>query len=150
MGMNEHNPVNILMVDDNLADIELMRDALGEEVELSSFAAARNGDEALRYLRQEGAYHDAKRPDLILLDINMPGKTGFDVLREIRQDHSLACIPVIILSGSSDDHDVDLSYRLTANAYLTKPVGLEALTRMIHALERFWLESARLPTAKCL
>ncbi len=141
--------MEILMIDDNPADIELVRETFAEEAMPGVLNSARDGEEALRYLRRLGPYRNAARPDLILLDLNIPGRNGFDILKEIRIDRELSCIPVVILTSSAAQSDVDRSYQLQANAYVVKPVGLDQFSRLAHSLETFWLKVARLPSRGC-
>ncbi len=96
-----------------------------------------------------GAFTNTARPDLILLDLNMPGMNGFDVLREIRKDIDLCCIPVVILTSSTAQQDVDRGYQFSANAYLSKPVGLDQFSELVRKVEAFWIEAARLPSVQC-
>jgi CheY-like chemotaxis protein len=137
-------PLEILMVDDNPADFELVRDTFEEQALPGLLSSVRDGDEALRYLR--GA---APRPDLILLDLNIPGKDGFEILNEIRVDQELSCIPIVILTSSSSEQDIDRSYQLGANAYVVKPVGLDQFSGLVRSIESFWLGTARLPSKTC-
>jgi CheY-like chemotaxis protein len=132
------------MVDDNPADFELVRDTFEEQALPGLLSSVRDGDEALRYLR--GA---APRPDLILLDLNIPGKDGFEILNEIRVDQELSCIPIVILTSSSSEQDIDRSYQLGANAYVVKPVGLDQFSGLVRSIESFWLGTARLPSKTC-
>jgi CheY-like chemotaxis protein len=149
MKTSDRKPIEILMIDDNPADVELVRETFQEKMSDSVLNVARDGGEALLYLRRAGRYRGAARPDLILLDLNMPGMNGFDVLHEIRRDNELCCIPVVILTSSTAQVDIDRGYQSKANAYLSKPAGLDQFSDLVRTLEAFWLEVARLPSRHC-
>ena len=142
-------PLEILMVDDNPADFELVRDTFEEQALPGQLCSVRDGDEALRYLKRAHPYNAAPRPDLILLDLNIPGKDGFEILNEIRVDQELSCIPIVILTSSSSEQDIARSYQLGANAYVVKPVGLDQFSGLVRSIESFWLGTARLPAKTC-
>jgi CheY-like chemotaxis protein len=142
-------PLEILMVDDNPADFELVRDTFEEQSLPGLLSSVRDGDEALRYLRRAHPYGAAPRPDLILLDLNIPGKDGFEILSQIRVDQELSCIPIVILTSSASEEDIDRSYQLGANAYVVKPVGLDQFSMLVRSVEAFWLGTARLPSKTC-
>ena len=132
-------PINILLVEDNPADVRLTREALKEaRVRLQ---VARDGVEAMDLLRSADAAH---RPDLILLDLNLPRKDGREVLQEIKQTDALRHIPVVILTTSQAEQDVLQSYRLGASAFITKPVEIDRFFQVVHSLEQFWLDVVRL------
>ncbi|MBM4439805.1 MAG: response regulator [Candidatus Rokubacteria bacterium] len=135
----------ILVVDDNADDRRFASEALAAGALRSEVSTAEDGDEALALLRREGRYATAPRPDLILLDLHMPGKSGFDVLAEIRRDPGLRAIPVIVLSGSTDAGDVRSSYDGCASSYIAKPADLDAYDAVVAAIEQFWLTTASLP-----
>jgi two-component system, chemotaxis family, response regulator Rcp1 len=139
-------PARVLLVEDNEADVRLTREALresGDEVRLSSVG---DGEQALAYLRREGGYTEAARPDLVLLDLNLPRKNGIEVLDEMRADGSLACIPVIVLTSSAAQQDVEACYSRGANAFVVKPIELDAFMDLIGAIRGFWLGVAQLPS----
>lgn len=138
-------PIKILLVEDNLGDVRLTRESLSESRVANELSVVRDGVEALRYLRREGEYAGATRPDLILLDLNLPRKSGQEVLAEIKGDPTLSAIPVVVLTSSSAEEDIARSYRLLANAYVTKPVDLEQFIRAVQAIEEFWLTIVKLP-----
>lgn len=140
--MTPINEINILLVEDNLGDIELTRQALLEVKMHNKLDVARDGVEAMEFLRREGA---AYRPDLILLDINMPRKNGLELLAEIKGDPQLRRIPVVILTTSDSDRDVVKAYDLNANSYITKPVDLDQFMKVIHSIDDFWLSIVKLP-----
>lgn len=138
-------PVQILLVEDNAADVELTIEGLRDGKVANELMVVRDGVEAMAYLRGEAPYEGAPRPDLVLLDLNMPRMDGRDVLGEMSADPALAVIPVIVLTTSAADADVLDSYRLSASAYITKPVDFGQFVRVIHSLEDFWLRVVRLP-----
>jgi two-component system, chemotaxis family, response regulator Rcp1 len=135
-------PLEILLVEDNPADVRLTMEALKDARVPNRLQVARDGVEALRMLREEP--RTTPRPDLILLDLNLPRKDGREVLQEIKQDEALRHIPVVILSTSQAEQDIVQSYRLRANAFVTKPVEIDQFFEVVRSLERFWLEVARL------
>lgn len=137
----------ILLVEDNPGDVRLTREALDEGASHSSLSVANDGVEALAFLRREGRYSDAPRPDLILLDLNLPRMGGREVLAAIKADDRLRRIPVVILTTSTDDRDVACAYDLHANCYIAKPVDFEQFISVVRALEQFWLTIATLPGA---
>jgi len=144
--MNARAPL-ILLVEDNFADARLVSEALRESGAGSQLRHVADGMEALAFLRREGAHDGAARPDLILLDLNRPRKSGREVLAEIKADVTLRRIPVAVLASSQSDEDVLSVYALNANSYVTKPVDLDQFLAAIRSIERFWFKTARLPTA---
>jgi len=138
-------PIDILMVEDNLADVELTIEAFRDASVLNRIHVAEDGEQAMAFLRRQEPYQDAPRPDMILLDLNLPRKDGREVLVEIKNDPEFARIPVIILTTSSDERDILQAYDQHVNAYLTKPVGLDEFVRIVQTLEDFWLTVVRLP-----
>jgi len=139
-------PIEILLVEDNAGDIRLTKEALKEGKVLNQLTVVQDGVEALLCLRQQGQYAQARRPDLILLDLNLPKKDGREVLQEIKNDESLKRIPVVILTTSHDEQDVLRTYGLHANCYITKPVELEQFIMVVKAIEDFWLGIVVLPS----
>lgn len=139
------DPVHILLVEDNPADVDLTRESLEDGKLFNKLSVVGNGEEALAFLRGEGKYADAERPDLILLDLNLPGMSGKEVLDEIKSDESFKSIPVVILTTSAAEEDIVKSYELHANCYITKPVDLEQFTRVVKSIEDFWLSVVKLP-----
>jgi chemotaxis family two-component system response regulator Rcp1 len=135
----------ILLVDDNPADVELVREALAGSALLRRLQVVRTGEEALASMRGADDGDGARRPALVLLDLNLPGIDGLGVLTEIRRDPALAHTPVVVLTSSSAPHDVADAYRAGANCFVTKPLGLEQFLSTIRALGDFWLAVARLP-----
>lgn len=137
--------VEILLVEDNPGDVRLMVEALKETRVPSRLHLAKDGVQATSFLRRTGAHVNAPRPDLVLLDLNLPKKDGREVLAEIKEDTDLRSIPVVVLTTSQDASDVTKSYQLHANCYISKPVALERFIRVIQSIEGFWLETVRLP-----
>jgi CheY-like chemotaxis protein len=137
--------VDILLVEDSPGDARLMQEALAEAKVRNRLHLVADGVEALAYLRRQGPFARAVRPDLILLDLNLPGKDGREVLAEIKQDEDLRRIPVVILSTSQAETDVARAYDLHANCYITKPLDVERLITVVKSIEDFWLTIVRLP-----
>jgi two-component system, chemotaxis family, response regulator Rcp1 len=137
--------IEILLVEDNPGDVRLTTEALSEGKILNNLNVVGNGVEALAFLNQEGKYKDAPRPDLILLDLNLPKKDGREVLAEIKTNRDLKRIPVVILTSSAADQDIATSYNLQANCYITKPVDLDQFLTVIKSIEQFWLTVVKLP-----
>jgi len=140
-------PARVLLVEDNEADVRLTREALREAGENVRLSAVADGDLALAYLRREGGYADVPRPDLVLLDLNLPRKNGLEVLEDMRADEQLRSIPVIVLTSSAARQDVEDCYARGANAFVVKPLELDAFMDLIGAIRGFWLEVAQLPSA---
>ena len=138
-------PVEILVVEDNPSDVELVREALSVWVTPSNVSVVNDGEKAIRFLRRESPYVSAPVPDLILLDLNLPRKSGYEVLQEIKGDQLLARIPVIVLTTSDREYDVVKTYTLHANCYLTKPLEIDEFIEKVRSIERFWLNHVRLP-----
>ena len=141
-------PIEILLVEDNPGDVRLTRESLYDARIHNNMIVASDGLEAMACLRREGEYADAIRPDLILLDLNLPRMNGFEVLNEIKEDSDLKRIPVVVLTTSQAEQDIIQSYNLYANAYVTKPVDLEQFVRVLKSIEDFWLEIVKLPNGK--
>ena len=141
-------PANILLVEDNPGDVRLTREALKEEKVLNNLNVVGDGVEAMAFLRREGKYADAARPDLILLDLNLPKKDGREVLEDIKSDPTLKLIPVVILTTSRAEEDILKAYDLHANCYVTKPVDLEQFITVVQSIEEFWLAIVTLPSAE--
>jgi CheY-like chemotaxis protein len=142
-----HRPARVLLVEDNEADVRLTREALREAVDHVRLSAVGDGDKAIAFLRRDDGFADAPQPDLVLLDVNLPRMSGLEVLDEMRADESLARIPVIMLTSSAAQSDVEAAYARGANAYVVKPLELDAFMDLIGAIRGFWLEVARLPSA---
>ena len=141
-------PVEILMVEDNPGDVRLTKEALKEGKVYNNLHWAKDGVEALEFLRREGKHANAPRPDIILLDLNLPKKDGREVLSVIKSDDQLKHIPVVVLTTSRAEEDVLRSYELHANCYVTKPVDLDKFIVVVQSIDRFWLTVVTLPPAK--
>lgn len=138
-------PIEVLLVEDNPADVRLTKEAFKEGRFLNHLNVVTDGVEALEFLRREGRYGGAPRPDLVLLDLNLPKKSGREVLEEIKSDPELRRIPVMILSTSSARQDLQSSYNLHANCYIAKPVDLEQFLNVVRSIEHFWFNIVTLP-----
>ena len=143
----DNDKVDLLIVEDNPDDVILMQESLLEAGVNVNLSAVEDGVEAMAFLRREGRYADAPCPDLILLDLNMPRKSGHEVLAEVKADERLKLIPVVILTTSQAQEDVLKAYNMHANCFVTKPVDLDAFIHVIHSIDNFWLHVARLPAA---
>jgi len=137
-------PIEILLVEDNPGDVRLTKEALKDAKVRNTRHVAMDGVEALAFLRKQGKFGAAVRPDLILLDLNLPKKNGREVLEEVKRDPALQHIPIVILTTSQAEQDVLESYRLRANAYVTKPVDLDQFLKVVGSIEEFWLEIVKL------
>lgn len=137
--------IEILLVEDDPGDVDLTRECLEEAKVMVNLNVVEDGVEAVAYLRQERQYANAVRPDLILLDLNLPKKDGREVLRDIKTDKHLKHIPVVVLTTSDADEDILKSYNLGANCYVTKPVGLDQFARIVQTIESFWFTVVKLP-----
>jgi two-component system, chemotaxis family, response regulator Rcp1 len=143
--MNSGRPLEILLVEDNPADVRLTEEAFREGKIHNTLVVARDGVEAMDFLHRRGKYADAVRPDLILLDLNLPRKDGREVLAEIKADPDLRRIPVVVLTTSRAEMDIVRSYNLHANCYVVKPVDLDQFIGIIQSIESFWLTAVMLP-----
>jgi chemotaxis family two-component system response regulator Rcp1 len=137
--------VEILLVEDNPGDVRLTQEALKSDSLWSTLRVVRDGVEATAYLRREGEFRGAVRPDLILLDLNLPRKDGREVLAEIKADDDLKLIPVVVLTTSQADEDILKAYGAHANCYITKPVELAKFMTVVKSIEHFWFAIVRLP-----
>ena len=138
-------PFQILLVEDNPADVRLAREALKEGPLENNLNVVPDGMEAVAYLRREGNYTGVSRPQLILLDLNLPKKDGREVLAQIKTDDDLKMIPVVILTTSAADQDIQTAYRLHANCYVIKQLDLDAYISSVRSIENFWFRTAQLP-----
>ena len=136
---------NILLVEDNLADIRLITETLKSFKTPINIYCVKDGVEAISFLNRRGANEKSIKPDIIILDLNLPNKNGFEVLKEIKEDNELKNIPTIILSISNAPDDIKKSYFLQANCYITKPIELDEFIKAVKKIEDFWLESVKLP-----
>ncbi len=135
----------VLLVEDSPCDVRLTREALKEGKVRNNLSVVSDGVEAMEFLRREGKYADAPRPDIVLLDLNMPRKDGREVLAEMKSDENLKRIPVVVLTTSEAEQDILKTYDLHANCYLTKPVDLEQFISIVKSVEDFWLTIVQLP-----
>jgi CheY-like chemotaxis protein len=138
-------PIEILLVEDNPADVRLTVEALKEQKLGNNLHVVSDGEEALAFLHKKGKYSKAVRPDLILLDLNLPKIDGREVLKEIKEDVNLKMIPVVVLTVSKSEEDVLRSYNLHANCYITKPVDLEQFMKVAKVVQEFWFTIVKLP-----
>lgn len=137
--------IEILLVEDNPGDVRLTREALKDAKMLTHLTWAKDGEEALAALRQQGEFANAPRPDIILLDLNLPKKGGLEVLGEIKNDDRLKKIPVVILTSSEAEQDIARTYNLHANCYITKPINLDQFVKVVRMIEDFWFTIVKLP-----
>jgi CheY-like chemotaxis protein len=137
--------IHILLVEDNPGDVRLTKEALRGAKVANDLRVVGDGEEAIEYLRQRGRYVDAPRPDIVLLDLNLPRLDGRDVLIDIKSDPDLAKIPIIVLTSSSAEQDIQSAYELHANCYISKPVDFTEFIEAVRSLEGFWLRIVRLP-----
>ena len=138
-------PIDILLVEDNPGDARLTKEALCDAKVRNRLSIVEDGEEAMAFLRRKGRYADAPRPDIVLLDLNLPKKDGREVLAEIKADEDLRRIPVVILTTSKSEEDILKSYNLNANCYVTKPVDLDQFIRVVRTIEDFWFTIVKLP-----
>jgi CheY-like chemotaxis protein len=140
--------IDILLVEDSLGDVRLTQETLRDAKVQNTLHVASDGMEATNFLWRRGKYANVPRPDLILLDLNLPKKSGREVLEEIKLDPSLKSIPVVVLTTSAAEEDILRTYQLHANCYITKPVDLDQFLRIVKAIDDFWLAIVKLPTAE--
>ena len=141
-----YKAAEILLVEDDPADVELTQETMANAKVMINLHVVGDGVEALDFLRRQGKYREARRPDLILLDLNLPRMDGRTFLSELKADNQLKTIPVVVLTTSQAEEDIVRSYRLGANCYITKPVGLKEFARVVNAIENFWFTIVRLPS----
>jgi CheY-like chemotaxis protein len=140
------NLISVLLVDDDPGDVLLVREAFEDHKVGNLLSVVSDGAEALQYVRREGTHDSATRPDLILLDLNLPRKSGIEVLEEIKSDPALCTIPVVVLTTSEAEEDIVRAYKLHANAYITKPVDFEQFTKIVHQIDDFFIGLVKLPS----
>jgi chemotaxis family two-component system response regulator Rcp1 len=138
-------PIEVLLVEDSVGDVRLTREAFKDAKVHINLHVAADGEQAMAFLQREGKYADVPRPDLILLDLNLPRKDGREVLKEIKESETLRSIPVVILTTSASEADILRSYQLHANCYITKPVNLEGFLEVVKSIDNFWLSVVKLP-----
>ena len=139
------NSIHILLVEDNEGDIVLITDAFEEAKILNTISVVRDGQQALDFLYKKGRYSDAKEPNLVILDVNLPKKNGHEVLKEIKSNKKLCHIPVIMLTTSSSPIDITTSYKNHVNCYITKPVDVDDFIKVVLSIESFWISIVQLP-----
>lgn len=139
-------PIEILLVEDNPGDVRLTREALKNSKIPINLTVVEDGVEAIRFLMREGEYEHADRPDIILLDLNLPRIDGREVLQTIKHDESLRRIPVVVLTTSDDEHDILATYNLYANCYITKPMDYQRFIEIVQSIQEFWFATVRLPS----
>jgi len=145
MPNNTYKPVNILIVEDNAGDARLIEEVLKEGKLLNSLNFVKDGIEAMEFLHNSGEYTKVPRPDLIILDLNLPKKDGREVLSEIKTDIELKKIPVVVMTSSQSEEDVLKSYNLHANCYITKPIDFDQFVTIVKSIEDFWFSIVKLP-----
>ncbi|MEN6554114.1 MAG: response regulator [Methanobacterium sp.] len=138
--------IEILLVEDNEGDVGLVEEVFQEAKIMNNLNIAEDGEEAMLFLHKKGKFSNVSSPDIILLDLNLPGKDGREVLKEIKEDNELKRIPVVILTTSKAEEDILKSYNLHANSYITKPVDFDQFIRVIKSIENFWLDIVKLPS----
>lgn len=138
-------PIEVLLVEDDPGDVVLTKEAFDDNKVKNTLSIVSDGEEAMRFLRREGEYADAPRPDLVLLDLNLPRKDGRQVLEEIKDDETLRTIPVVVLTTSEAEEDILRSYRLHANAYVTKPVDFDQFINVVRQIDDFFVSVVKLP-----
>jgi chemotaxis family two-component system response regulator Rcp1 len=146
--MNSMNPIEILLVEDNEDDIILTEEAFEENRLTNKLNVVKTGSDALRYLKKEGPYSDAVKPNIILLDLNLPEMSGIEVLQQIKNEENLKDIPIAILTTSNLEQDIVKSYKLHANCYINKPVNLDNFLEVIKVFGEFWFSIVTLPDRK--
>ncbi|MBI9062206.1 MAG: response regulator [Marinilabiliaceae bacterium] len=139
-------PIDILMVEDNPGDVQLTKEALEGCKMCNNLHVVEDGEQAMDFLKRIGEYRNAPKPDLIILDLNLPKKDGREVLKDIKSDEVLKTIPVVVLTTSKSEVDVLKSYKLHANCYITKPIDLEQFIEVVQSIEHFWMGIVALPT----
>jgi len=137
--------ISVLLIDDDPGDVLLVREAFEEHKVGNLLSVVSDGVQAMEYVRAQSSYSDATRPDLILLDLNLPRKSGIEVLEEIKSDPALSTIPVVVLTTSEAEEDIVRAYKLHANAYITKPVDFEQFTKIVHQIDDFFIGLVKLP-----
>ncbi len=146
IGTRMGRPVELLLVEDNPGDVRLLQECLEESAVNVRLSVVTDGAVALDYLRRVGSFADAARPDLIFLDLNLPGRNGHDTLAEIKRDEQFRAIPIVVLSTSDSEPDIQACYKLQASCYVTKPVYFQQLLDTVREIQRFWFTIAQLPS----
>jgi len=143
--LDQPAPIEVLLVEDDAGDVLLIREAFDDNKVANRLHVVSDGVEALQFMRREGQFADAPRPDLVLLDLNLPRKDGWDVLKEVKDDCTLRSIPVVVLTTSAAEEDVLRSYDLHANAYVTKPVDFDRFISVVRQIDQFFVSVVKLP-----
>lgn len=143
--MNKEKKVEILLVEDNEAEVFLIKEAFDEWKLLNSLNTVHNGLEAMKYLKKEKPYENMPKPDLIILDLNMPKMNGREVLNEVKKDDNIKHIPIVVMTTSDDEEDIIQSYKLHANCYIRKPVDFKEFSKIILSIQSFWFQVVTLP-----
>ncbi|MFP4466189.1 MAG: response regulator [Candidatus Goldiibacteriota bacterium] len=143
--MEKEKKFEILLVDDNTADIELTKEVLEESGINTVFHAFTGAEKAMRFLKKQGEYGCVPEPDIIMIDINIPGENGLDLLEKIKTDETIKHIPVFMLTASEEKKDINRAYKLHANCYITKPAGFEEFLKIVKRIKEFWFETIKLP-----
>jgi chemotaxis family two-component system response regulator Rcp1 len=138
-------PIHLLLVEDNEDDIVILKDVLAKHNMDENLAVVRDGEEALAYIYKQGVYSQVKTPDIMLLDLNLPKKNGFEVLKEIRGNETYKQLPILVLSTSNSPDDITESYLENANCFITKPVDIVSLYGMVEVIKEFWINTVQLP-----
>jgi len=146
--MPSGQPIDVLLVEDDPGDVLMTQEAFRDYKIANNLHVVTNGEDAIAYLRREGGFSDVPVPDLVLLDLNLPRRDGREVLREIKNDHELRRIPIVVLTTSDSEEDVLASYDLHANAYVRKPVDFEQFVKAVRAIDDFFISVVRLPTRR--
>lgn len=146
MTQPKFNPIDILVVEDNIGDARLIKEVLNEHKIFNSLFIVNDGVEAMNFLLKEGKYKDSPKPDLVILDLNLPKKDGREVLAEIKGNSNLKSIPVVIMTISQAETDILKSYNLHANCYITKPIDLDQFIKVVKSIEEFWFSIVKLPS----
>jgi two-component system, chemotaxis family, response regulator Rcp1 len=137
--------IHVLMVEDDAGDVQLTKEALKDSKLVMDLVVVDDGEKALRLLRRQAPYEDAQRPDLVILDLNLPRVDGRQVLREVKGDPALKQIPIVVVTTSDAEADIEKSYGLGANCYVTKPIGLDQFLKVVRSIEDFWMTVVKLP-----
>jgi CheY-like chemotaxis protein len=137
--------IHVLMVEDDPGDVLLTKETLKESKLSIDMVVVDDGEKALQYLRQQGPYGKAPRPDLVILDLNLPKVDGHEVLRQVKAEEALRTIPIVVVTTSDAEADIQRTYGLGANCYVTKPIGLEQFAKVVRAIEHFWMTVVALP-----
>lgn len=141
----KNKPIEILLIEDNLGDNKLTTEVFMEAAVPNNIHLVTNGEDATDYLNQQGKFQDAVRPNIILLDLNIPKKDGREILKEIKEDLELKHIPIIVLTTSKSEQDIKNTYKHYANAYITKPIDLDEFIKVVKSIEKYWLMTVELP-----